>query len=118
MSLKNKNYLIIRQAFATELMDFCNVAFKIKRNAMHVLKTRNNFFGPLAKDIENWVGWWNDPQAPGHFSAYGDNVMESLLLMAHPLMEERTKMKLHPCYAYARIYEKGCLLYTSPSPRD
>ena len=44
MSLKNKNYLIIRQAFATELMDFCNVAFKIKRNAMHVLKTRNNFF--------------------------------------------------------------------------
>ena len=41
MSLKNKNYLIIRQAFATELMDFCNVSFKIKRNAMHVLKNRN-----------------------------------------------------------------------------
>jgi hypothetical protein len=110
MSLKNKNYLIIRQALATELMDFCNVAFKIKRNAMHVLKNRNNFFGPLAKDIENWFGCWNDPQAPGHFSAYGDNVMESLLLMAHPLMEERTKMKLHPCYAYARIYEKGAEL--------
>ena len=110
MSLKNKDYIIIRQAFAVELMDFCNHALKIKRNAMHILRNTDNFFGPLSVHIKNWFGTWEDPQAPGNFSVYGDNAMETLLLMAHPLMEERTKMKLLPCYAYARIYETGAEL--------
>lgn len=107
MSFKKNNYLVIRKAFAPELMNFCDHVLKIRRNAKHVLDQIPNFYGPVEAGVESWLGTFKDAQVPNVFSVYGDPAMETLLLMAHPLLEDKTKIKLHPCYSYARIYEKG-----------
>ena len=57
-----------------------------------------------------------DPTINNAFGYYSPVFLESLLLWMQPEIENKTGKKLHPTYSYGRIY--GCLLYTSPSPRD
>lgn len=111
MSFSKNGYLIVKEAFAPELMNFCNYILKIRRNTQYILNKNPEFVNTTSqmKSIEMslWLGTFKDWQAPNIFSVYGDPAMETLLLMAHPLIEDKIKLKLLPCYAYARIYEKG-----------
>jgi hypothetical protein len=46
-------------------------------------------------------------QVPGTHSAYGDTLMETLLLHCLPKMEGLTGLKLYPTYSYYRVYKPG-----------
>lgn len=48
-----------------------------------------------------------DQQAPNSNSVYGDFLMESLLGMLLPKVEETTGLALSPTYSYYRVYKAG-----------
>ena len=52
-------------------------------------------------------GWFEDPQAHGDYSKYGDLIFDTLLLGKREQLEEITKLKLTPQYTYHRLYTKG-----------
>lgn len=52
----------------------------------------------------------NDPQAPNTPSAYGDTLMETLLELVWPSIEQVTGLKLFPTYSYFRVYKNGDVL--------
>jgi hypothetical protein len=54
---------------------------------------------------EGRYGTFNDSQAPGCFSLYGDPIMDSLLELGTQKMETITGKKLVPTYSYHRLYE-------------
>jgi hypothetical protein len=106
MSFKKKKYLIIKKAISKDLAGFIYNYFLMKRQ---VTKTffQYKYISPFATE---W-GVWNDEQVPNTYSHYADITMETLLLKLHPLMEEKTKLKLTPNYSYARIYKSGDVLH-------
>jgi hypothetical protein len=53
---------------------------------------------------ENVYGTFNDKQAPGDYSQYGDLVFDTLLARKLPEMEFLTGKKLIPTYSYHRLY--------------
>jgi hypothetical protein len=52
----------------------------------------------------------DDSQVPGTPSQYGDPIMESLMEALLPNLEIETGRKLHPTYAYFRVYKHGDIL--------
>jgi len=51
-----------------------------------------------------WHGLFNDTQAPGDYSRYGDPIFDTLLLMGTNKIEAFTGKKLTPTYTYHRLY--------------
>jgi hypothetical protein len=51
-----------------------------------------------------------DTQVPGSHSVYGDPLMESILLVMQPKIEEYTNKKLIPVCSYYRVYLNGSIL--------
>ena len=52
-------------------------------------------------------GDFDDPQALGDYSKYGDLIFDTLLLGKREQLEEITNMKLTPQYTYHRLYTHG-----------
>ena len=107
MSFTKHKYCIIKQAVSKELTRFVHDYFWLKREAYDIL-LKYKFISPFEKIIGSYEA--ADDQIPHTFCQYGDPAMETLLLQLKPLMEQHTKLKLYPSYAYARIYKKGDVL--------
>ena len=107
MSFTKHKYCIIKQAVSKELTRFVHDYFWLKREAYDAL-LKYKFISPFEKIIGSYEA--ADDQIPHTFCQYGDPAMETLLLQLKPLMEQHTKLKLYPSYAYARIYKKGDIL--------
>lgn len=106
MSFKQNNFLVIKKAIEPQVANFVYNYFLMKKQvARTFFDTR--FISPFTTE---W-GVWNDEQVPETYSHYGDIAMETLLLKTQPIMEQETKLKLIPTYAYARIYKKGDILH-------
>ena len=60
-----------------------------------------------AKAMEKHQYTGGDQQAPNSNSVYGDFLMESLLGMSLPKVEEITGLALSPTYSYYRVYKAG-----------
>jgi len=52
----------------------------------------------------------SDKQVPGAPSMYADPLMESLMELVMPYVEQLTAKKLYPTYSYYRIYKQGDVL--------
>jgi hypothetical protein len=52
-------------------------------------------------------GTFEDSQAPGDFSKYGDPIFDALLSLCKSKMEELTAIDLVPTYSYHRLYTIG-----------
>ena len=52
-------------------------------------------------------GDFDDPQALGDYSKYGDLIFDTLLLGKREQLEDITNMKLTPQYTYHRLYTHG-----------
>lgn len=52
-------------------------------------------------------GTFNDDQAPGDFSKYGDPIFDALLDISTAKISEITDIKLNPTYSYHRLYTTG-----------
>ena len=104
MSFKNKKYTVIRQAISKDLAAFVANYFCMQKQVYDTCKAAR-YFSPF----EHILGYYEEPdgQIPNTYSAYGNIVMETLLLKCQPGMEKATGLKLYPAYTYARIYKKG-----------
>ena len=105
-------YHVIKNAVSYDLANFIYNYFLLKKDAVRYMY-ENNINSQSAI-----LGSWADTQIPNTYSCYADFVMETLMMKVLPVMQKETGLKLVPTYSYARAYKKGCLLYTSPSPRD
>ncbi len=56
---------------------------------------------------EGQHGTFNDTQAPGDFSKYGDPIFDTLLSLSLEKMCELTGKELIPTYSYHRLYTQG-----------
>ena len=106
MSLKNKKYIVLKEAIPKDLALFIYNYFLIKRQVAKTL-----FECRYISPTETIFGSWKDAMVPNTYSHYADIVMETLLLKLQPVMEKTTKLKLNPTYSYARIYKKGDVLF-------
>ena len=102
---KDKKYLLIKKAVSFELANFAFNYLLLKRDAVKWMQDSN-----YISKFTPGFGTWEDKQVPNTYSIYGDTFMETLMMKALPIMQERTEMTLIPCYTYARIYKKGDIL--------
>ena len=105
MSFKKNNYFIVKNAISKELSNFLFNYFYLKRQVAHTLYTKN-FMSPESE----FMGTWEDEQAPNSYSIYADIAFETLLTKLKNLIEKETGLKLYPNYTYGRIYMKGDVL--------
>jgi hypothetical protein len=101
-TFKKNGYQILREAVTKDIAIFAYNYLRIKREVLSTF-INEKYISPYSED---W-GLFNDEQAPGCFSHYGDIAMETLLLMVQPLIEKKIKTQLTPTYSYTRIYNKA-----------
>ena len=104
-SFKENNYVVIRNFLTPEicavLWNYCKI--KTQREDFRYTYHRNTY-------NKDWEGTWEDPQAYGSYSSYGDPLMDSILELSNQSMELYTGLKLLPQYSYWRFYQKGNVL--------
>ncbi len=105
MSFKKNKFIIVKNAIPKNIATFTYNYFLLKRR---VAKTLIDI--KYISSFETAFGTFGDGQVPNSYSHYADIVMETILLMAQPILEKNTKLKLSPSYSYARIYQKGDVL--------
>ena len=94
------NFVIVRQAIDKKVADFSFNYFKNKKNVADYLFKYTNICSTI------W-GAYDDRQIPNTYCTYGDLVMDTLLDMCLPMIEQHTNKKVIPTYSYARLYKKG-----------
>lgn len=99
---QENNYVIINN-FLSEQQ--CNTYY----NYTKLLANRNAIKYELEPDKYDkyWDGDWNDPQAIGSYSQYGDPLMDTLLVQSLETMKSITGLDLIATYAYFRLYTEG-----------
>jgi len=95
-------FSVIKKAIDPKIAHFVYNYFLMKKQVVDTL-FKSKYISPF----EEMLGTFGDTQCPNAYSHYADTAMETLLLMALPVMEKHTGMKLNPTYSYARIYTKG-----------
>ena len=103
MFAKDK-YSVIKQAISNEKAKFAFDYLNLKARAVKHL-----YSNALVAETD-FLGTFRDEQVPNTYSIYGDFLMETLLQDVLPIMNENTELNLYPTYAYARVYEEGCIL--------
>lgn len=102
---KKNNYLVIENFIdkntATLLYQYC----KTKAAAIDFKK-----FYDVKFYNSSWDGRFDDPQAPGAYSLYGDPIMDSVLFLTLETMKNLTGLELLHNYSYWRLYQKGNIL--------
>ncbi len=73
-------------------------------------KTDLEFITKYALWREKIEEWESDPQSPGMYASYNDNVMQFLHHQILGLMENETELELLPTYCYFRVYRDGATL--------
>lgn len=53
---------------------------------------------------KGYDGWFDDPQAPGSYSLYGDPLMDGLLEMSNQFVSNTIQKQLISTYSYWRLY--------------
>jgi hypothetical protein len=102
MNFEKNKYIVVKEVISKDMSSFLFNYFHIKRQ---VAKTcfEEHYISPF----ETIMGSFSDTQLKDTYSCYADIAFETLLLKLIPIMEEKTKLKLIPSYAYARLYKKG-----------
>jgi hypothetical protein len=61
-------------------------------------------------NLQTGRGNWDDAKVPGTLSLYGDCLLESILELATPAVEQITSKKLWPTFAHGRLNKHGDVL--------
>lgn len=103
---KENNYVVIRNhmdiSMCVLMYEYCKTVVK----SIDFVSTYN----PKDYD-EYWHGAFGDPQVLHAYKRYGDPLMDTVLNMSKPIMEQYTGLNLYSNYTYWRLYEKGNDLY-------
>jgi len=99
---KNEKYVVVKN-FIDEDISFLLYNF-VKTQAQAVdfkYVYQNEYYN---KKLD---GTFDDPQAPGDFSKYGDPLFDTLLNLTCERVSKITGVDLVPTYSYHRLYTKG-----------
>ena len=100
---KENDYVVIRQFLSPEMAAFIYnyTRIKVKSNDIKYVYANQHY-------NNMWDGSWEgDDQIPQAFYQYGDPVMDSLLELSIPSMQEYTGLSILPNYTYWRFYQKN-----------
>tara|TARA_B100000683_G_C12435378_1_gene533642 strand:+ start:62 stop:706 length:645 start_codon:yes stop_codon:yes gene_type:complete len=99
---EDNGYIVIENFLKPETIGLLYEYTKLKARRESINEATNSKF--YHKEIN---GKFDDPQAPGAYSLYGDPLMESILIQSRPFIEKFIKLELVPTYAYWRLYITG-----------
>lgn len=108
ITFQEQNYVkienFIDKSLANHLYEY------VKMNAQVSADMVYEYGDKIWKNEPNLIGVWNDPQAPGCYSKYGDPAFDVLLKTKHKDLESILNLKLVPTYTYHRLYVDGAEL--------
>lgn len=99
----DNGWVKIQKVIDKDMAFFCYNYIKFAVTRLNLLD-ENLGYGNY--DEEQW-GTFNDKQAPGDFSRYGDLFFDTLMTLITAKVEEGSGLKLVPTYSYHRLYTKG-----------
>ena len=101
---RENHYLKVEQVISKEEASYFYDYVKLSAKRLSVLEERQ----PVLTEFDNnTFGTFEDTQAPGDYSKYGDLAFDTLLARKLPLMEVMTGLELIPTYSYHRLYTTG-----------
>jgi len=102
---KENKYVVIKNFLEPQLVStlYQYSKTKARREDYHYTYHRDTY-------RKKWDGVWDDYQAPGAYSLYGDPLMDSLMLLSVGALETYTGLQLLPQYTYWRLYQKNNIL--------
>tara|TARA_A100001035_G_C27764072_1_gene492738 strand:- start:789 stop:1460 length:672 start_codon:yes stop_codon:yes gene_type:complete len=101
---RENHYLKVEQVISKEEASYFYDYVKLAAKRLCVLEERQ----PVLTEFDNnTFGTFEDTQAPGDYSKYGDLAFDTLLARKLPLMEVMTGLELIPTYSYHRLYTTG-----------
>ena len=95
------NYVVVKNLIDKNMAKFFYEYVKVEANKLRLLEQEH---GPECYD-HNYVGIFNDAQAPGVFARYGDPTFDTLLELTRPVFEESINIPLISTYSYHRLYQ-------------
>lgn len=98
------NYAVVRDFLPKEVRSFLYEYCIIRANAGNILKN-SGWEGYSSSD-----GVFDDPQAPGSFSVYGDPAMDLVMEKTRPMMEHLCGKRLLSTHTFWRMYKHGDVL--------
>jgi len=102
---KENHWVKIENVIDKKVADFLYEYVKLEAYRLSVIE---HVIDKNAPDYDKSVwGHFDDPQAVGDFSRYGDLTFDTILAVINSQMEECTGLKLSPTYSYHRLYTNG-----------
>lgn len=99
---KKNNYLVIRNFLDANMT---GLLYQYCLAKVQMVDFKSTFVSE--KYDADWDGHFNDHQAPGCYSSYGDILMDTILAASRPAIENYTGLSLQPNYSYWRLYQRG-----------
>jgi len=97
---KNLHFIVVKNLIDKNMAKFLYEYVKVEANKLRLLEEE---YGPECYD-HNYVGIFNDVQAPGSFARYGDPTFDTLLELVRHKFEEAINIPLVSTYSYHRLY--------------
>lgn len=102
---KENKYVVIKN-----FLDENSVGLIYRYCITRVMAMDYKYFHDEKAYKKDWDGEWEDPQAYGCYSAYGDALMDSVLLASTKNIASYTGLDLLPNYSYWRMYQHKSIL--------
>ena len=99
MSLHDKKYIVVKKILSEELVKIY-YDYMVNKERVCATLLDNRYINPFSKAY----GFFNDPQAPGTYSLYGDLLFDNMMTHLKPRIEKETELELTEMYTYARNY--------------
>ena len=98
----NKGWIKFDGFLNRDMADFLYGYVLLSKRRLEVEKEND-----LSETHQHMYGTFNDSQALGDYSKYGDLVFDTLLIGKTKQLSEITQINLVPQYSYHRLYTKG-----------
>ena len=100
MSLHDKKYIVVKKILSEELVKIY-YDYMVNKERVCTTLLDNRYINPFSTAY----GFFNDPQAPGTYSLYGDLLFDNMMTHLKPRIEKETGLELTEMYSYARNYK-------------
>ena len=102
---QNNKFVVIKEFINKEVSTLLYYYCKTKAASIDFKKA-----SAISSYDSNWDGRFNDTQAPGAYSYYGDPIMDSVMMLSLNAMIDTIGLELIPNYSYWRLYQKDNVL--------
>ena len=104
------DYIHVKKFISDDVADLLYGHVLLAHRRLSVMLDDKDFYDPNEKMNPTLYGTFDDPQAIGDLSRYGDLIFDTLLLGKTEQLEEITETGLIPQYSYYRLYTKDAEL--------